>query len=231
MPTPISSPTAPECRYVLDHRKTHTPTRPRTTPWSSPASPPSSKRRSRKSTFRPGAIALPDSEYQACSPAHCAAGATTTTDGRRMSINVEVIGGSIIVEHYVEEIAQPDHLRLISTVGSLHADWPHQDRGDLGPQRQTDQRRIVRVDEHGPQLRHARDARFPGEARSCVRRLPRRTSAPFRGPQPPRDTSLCQEHRTARIEPGLAGRTLKLLCSFARNAQPDSSQTRQPRPR
>lgn len=57
---------------------------------------------------------LPDSEYQACSPAHCAAGTTTTSDGRRMSINVEVIGGSIIVEHYVEEIAQPDHLRLIS---------------------------------------------------------------------------------------------------------------------
>ena len=59
-------------------------------------------------------FALPDQEYQACSPAHCAAGATTTTDGRRMSINVEVIGGSVIVEHYVEEIAQPDHLRLIS---------------------------------------------------------------------------------------------------------------------
>jgi hypothetical protein len=57
---------------------------------------------------------LPDSEYQACSPAHCAAGATTAPDGRRMSINVEIIGGSIIVQHYVEEIGEPDHLRLIS---------------------------------------------------------------------------------------------------------------------
>jgi hypothetical protein len=59
-------------------------------------------------------FSLPDSEYQACSPAHYAAGVTTTPDGRRISINVEVIGGSLIVQHYVEEIAEPDHLRLVS---------------------------------------------------------------------------------------------------------------------
>jgi hypothetical protein len=57
---------------------------------------------------------LPESEYQACSPAHYAAGATTAPDGRRMSINVEVLGGSLMVQHYVEEIGQPDHLRLVS---------------------------------------------------------------------------------------------------------------------
>jgi len=57
---------------------------------------------------------LPDSEYQACSPAHCSAGATTASDGRRMSINVEIIGGSLMVQHYIEEIGQPDHLRLVS---------------------------------------------------------------------------------------------------------------------
>src|ERR1700724_3504131 len=55
---------------------------------------------------------LPESEYQWCSPAHCSAGATTTPDGRRMSINVEVLGGSPMVQHYVEEIAEPHHLRL-----------------------------------------------------------------------------------------------------------------------
>jgi hypothetical protein len=59
-------------------------------------------------------FSLPDSEYQACSPAHYAAGATSTPDGRRMSINVEVIGGSLVVQHYVEEIGEPDHLRLVS---------------------------------------------------------------------------------------------------------------------
>jgi len=57
---------------------------------------------------------IPDSEYQACSPAHLAAGATSTPEGRRMSINVEVIGGSMMVQHYVEEIAEPEHLRLAS---------------------------------------------------------------------------------------------------------------------
>jgi hypothetical protein len=57
---------------------------------------------------------LPESEYQACSPAHCSAGATTAPDGRRMSINVEIIGGSLIVQHYTEDISQRDRLRLVS---------------------------------------------------------------------------------------------------------------------
>ena len=60
-------------------------------------------------------FSLPESEYQSCSPAHCSAGATTTPDARRMSINVEILGGSLMVQHYVEEIGQPDHLRLVST--------------------------------------------------------------------------------------------------------------------
>ncbi len=34
-----------------------------------------------------------------------------------MSINVEILGGSLMVRHYIEEIGQPDHLRLVS-----HAD-------------------------------------------------------------------------------------------------------------
>jgi len=57
---------------------------------------------------------LPESEYQACSPAHCSAGSTTAPDGRRMSINVEILGGSLMVQHYIEEIGLPDHLRLVS---------------------------------------------------------------------------------------------------------------------
>lgn len=31
-----------------------------------------------------------------------------------MSINVEIIGGSLIVEHYIEEIGRRDYLRLVS---------------------------------------------------------------------------------------------------------------------
>ena len=58
---------------------------------------------------------LSESEYQSCSPAHVSAGVTTAPDGRRMSINVEVLGGSPMVQHYVEEIAEPHHLRLVSS--------------------------------------------------------------------------------------------------------------------
>jgi hypothetical protein len=60
------------------------------------------------------AFSLPDAEYQGCSPAHVAAGATTSSDGKRMSINVEVIGGSPMVQHYVETLAERDHLILES---------------------------------------------------------------------------------------------------------------------
>jgi hypothetical protein len=32
-----------------------------------------------------------------------------------MSINVEMLGRSLMVQHYIEEIGQPDHQRLVST--------------------------------------------------------------------------------------------------------------------
>ncbi|XAZ25599.1 hypothetical protein LVY75_20965 [Sinorhizobium sp. B11] len=57
---------------------------------------------------------LPEKEYQSCSPAHIAAGFTTGPDGTRMSINVETIGGSLMVQHYVETLAEKDHLILDS---------------------------------------------------------------------------------------------------------------------
>ncbi len=60
------------------------------------------------------AFTLPDKEYQGCSPAHVAAGFTTAPDGTRMSINVEIIGGSLMVQHYVEKLAEKDRLILES---------------------------------------------------------------------------------------------------------------------
>ena len=45
----------------------------------------------------------PDGEHQECSPADIAANSTATRDVRRMSINVEIIGGSLMVRHYVKE--------------------------------------------------------------------------------------------------------------------------------
>jgi hypothetical protein len=60
------------------------------------------------------AFTLPEHEYQASSPAHVAAGFTTSPDGKRMSINVEVIGGTLMVQHYVETLGRKDHLILES---------------------------------------------------------------------------------------------------------------------
>ena len=58
---------------------------------------------------------LPDAEYQRCAPPdHIAAGSTTTDDGRPMSINVEEIGGSLLVQHYVADVHQPHHCRMVS---------------------------------------------------------------------------------------------------------------------
>jgi hypothetical protein len=57
---------------------------------------------------------LPDEEYQGCSPAHVATGATTARDGRRRAINVEVIGGTLMVQHFTEQVAEQHHLVLQS---------------------------------------------------------------------------------------------------------------------
>lgn len=61
-------------------------------------------------------FALPDAEYQRCAPPdHIAAGATWTDDGRRMSINVEMIGTGLVVQHYIAEVAEPAYCKMVST--------------------------------------------------------------------------------------------------------------------
>ncbi|TCR97851.1 hypothetical protein [Rhizobium sp. BK418] len=57
---------------------------------------------------------LTEEEYMGCSPAHVAAGSTKTPDGKRVCINVETIGGSLMVQHFVETLSQKDHLVLNS---------------------------------------------------------------------------------------------------------------------
>jgi hypothetical protein len=47
-------------------------------------------------------------------PDHISAGTTTTEDGRRMSINVEMIGTGLVVQHYVADEATPSYVRMIS---------------------------------------------------------------------------------------------------------------------
>jgi hypothetical protein len=49
-------------------------------------------------------FALTDEEYQQCSIAHIAGGATRTPDGKRISINVEVVGPGLMMQHWTEDI-------------------------------------------------------------------------------------------------------------------------------
>jgi uncharacterized protein YndB with AHSA1/START domain len=58
---------------------------------------------------------LHDAEYQRCAPGqHIAAGVTTTDDGRPMSINVEQIAGTLLVQHYVPDVLEPHRCVLVS---------------------------------------------------------------------------------------------------------------------
>src|SRR5258708_39668610 len=75
------------------------------------------------------AFGLTDKDYQACSKDHIAAAASLTADGKRMSINVERIG-SLIVQHYVEDVAEHSHCRLVSLSDTFGPDVTA--RGQVG---------------------------------------------------------------------------------------------------
>lgn len=59
---------------------------------------------------------LPEAEYQRCCPPDHVSCATTSTDsGTPMSINVEMIGQTLMIQHYVAETATPSLCRMVST--------------------------------------------------------------------------------------------------------------------
>ncbi|MDV6168483.1 hypothetical protein R1T16_08595 [Flavobacterium sp. DG1-102-2] len=57
---------------------------------------------------------LPDAEYQKCSVNHIAAGVTSTYDGQPMSINVEMIGDALVIQHYIATEYRADYCRMLS---------------------------------------------------------------------------------------------------------------------
>jgi hypothetical protein len=57
---------------------------------------------------------LSDKEYQRCSVAHIGCGSSRAADGKRMSLNIEEIGGAIAVQHYIEDLAEKQHSRAVS---------------------------------------------------------------------------------------------------------------------
>jgi putative intracellular protease/amidase len=62
---------------------------------------------------------LPDAEYQRCSHAHIAGASSISDDGRPMSINVETIGDTLVVQHYVAEVQRPNFCRMVSISDSI----------------------------------------------------------------------------------------------------------------
>jgi len=57
----------------------------------------------------------PEAEYQRCYPPdHISCGTTSTDDGTRMSINVEMIGATLMIQHYVAEVATAALCRMVS---------------------------------------------------------------------------------------------------------------------
>ena len=56
---------------------------------------------------------LSDRDYQACSPGHRAAG-VFRENGRLGSINVESVGGHLLVQHYLDENSRSDHVVMRS---------------------------------------------------------------------------------------------------------------------
>lgn len=59
---------------------------------------------------------LPEAEYcRCCPPDHISCGTTSTDSGTPMSINVEMIGKTLMIQHYAAEVATPSLCRMIST--------------------------------------------------------------------------------------------------------------------
>lgn len=58
---------------------------------------------------------LPEAEYcRCCPPDHLSCGTTSTDDGKRISINVEMVGKTLMIQHYVAEVATPALCRMVS---------------------------------------------------------------------------------------------------------------------
>lgn len=59
---------------------------------------------------------LGNKEYERCCPPdHIACGYTHTDDGRLMSINVETIGASLVIQQYGAEVHKADYCKMVST--------------------------------------------------------------------------------------------------------------------
>ena len=90
---------------------------------------------------------LSSDEYAACAEGHQSAAQGVLPSGKRVSMNVEVVGGNFMVQHYVEDIARRDHVRGVSPNTVL---WVSDERFVLA--RITWDLQVERVDEETSRL-------------------------------------------------------------------------------
>ncbi|MFT3793337.1 hypothetical protein [Flavobacterium sp.] len=64
---------------------------------------------------------LKSDEYRSCSKSHLAAGSSFTPDGKRMSLNVEKVADTLLIQHYVEDISEKQLCRVQSVSDSFSA--------------------------------------------------------------------------------------------------------------
>lgn len=64
---------------------------------------------------------LKSEEYRSCSKSHLAAGSSMTPDGKRMSLNVEKVADTLLIQHYVEDISEKQLCRVHSVSDSFSA--------------------------------------------------------------------------------------------------------------
>ena len=57
---------------------------------------------------------LSDKDYQSTSRGHIAAGSSIHTDKTQTSVNVESVGGNLLVQHYVAEVKESDYVKMVS---------------------------------------------------------------------------------------------------------------------
>ena len=57
---------------------------------------------------------LSDKDYQTTARGYIGAGSSIHTDGTQTSVNVESVGGNLLVQHYVAEVKQPDYVKMVS---------------------------------------------------------------------------------------------------------------------
>jgi len=122
-------------------------------------------------------------EYQRCCPPdHIACGATSTDDGKPMSIHVEMIGRTLMIQHYVAETATPTFCRMVSVSDAFMPNGANAGASDLDPRREAHRRRKLRVHQQRRRSPHGAIHEVHRRAQDQLRERRRRPPKVWPGP-------------------------------------------------